>query len=182
MRITELCEKIFEKKNIVTVNELEKEQYTALTGMEISEEYLYILENYTGVYVKEEYGFKAIQQSPFAGEDGFDVFSDFIGLSGRDNFFKVYETYAEQLPQGVYPMAEIDGGNLLCVEAATGQIYVWLHDEPEGEDLFLAAESLRDLLERMEKMPKKETKGSGVIVESVRLSEELLAALRNYKK
>ena len=182
MRLAELCEKIFEEKNVVTISAGEITRYTELTGMEISEEYRFILENYTEVYVKEEYGFKAIQQSPFAGEDGFDVFSDFIGLSGRDNFFKVYETYTEQLPQGVYPMAEIDGGNLLCVEAATGQIYVWLHDEPEGEDLFLAAESLQNLLERMEKMPKQKTKDSGVIVEAMSLSEELLAALRNYKK
>ena len=92
------------------------------------------------------------------------------------------EDVVEKLYEGVYPMAEIDGGNLLCVEATTGKIYVWLHDEPEGEDLFLAATSLMDLLERMEKMPAQETKGSGIIVESVRVSEELLEALRNYKK
>ena len=182
MNIEDLCKKIFEKKNVVTINEQEIARYTELTGMEISQEYLYILKNYTGVYVKEEYGFKAIKPSPFAGTDGFEVFNLFIGLSGRDNFFKVYETYVEQLPKGVYPMAEIDGGNLLCVEAGTGKIYMWLHDEPEGEDLFLATTSLLDLLERMEKIPVQETTGSGVIVESVRLSDEILEALRKFKK
>lgn len=179
-KIKAILKRLFKEENIVLISKEIKEQYFKLTGMEVSELYQYILEHYSDVYINDGYGYKAIEKSPFAG-DGLDSFSDFIGLIGDCSVFSEYEVYREQLPQGYYPIAHIDGGNLLCMESKTGNIYTWLHDESESNCLFLAQESLEDfILNIVKDESDHDDNDSGIV--SFHFSDELWDAIKNYKE
>ena len=179
-QIIAILEDLFEDENKVYVSEEIKQRYYKLTGMKINKLYQYILEHYSDVFSNDGYGYKAIEKSPFSG-DGLDSFSDFIGLTGDRNVFSEYEAYREQLPEGFYPIAHIDGGNLLCMESKTGNIYTWLHDESESNCLFLAQKSLEDfILNIVKDESDHDDNDSGIV--SFHFSDELWDAIKNYKE
>lgn len=177
--IRSILKMIFEEENRVFIDDETKEKYYKLTGMKISELYLYILEHYSDVFINDEYGYKAIDKSPFAG-NGLDSFSDFIGLMGKCNVFSEYEVYRGQLLQGYYPIAHIDGGNLLCIESKTGNIYTWLHDEDERNCIYLAQNSLEDFILNISKEDSNHYHDDLGIV-GFHFSDELWDAIRKHK-
>lgn len=170
---------IFDKENVVIINKELKKRYYELTGMEISEIYQYILEHYSNIVLNENYGYNAIEKSPFAG-DGLDTFSDFIGLVGDSTVFTEYKVYKEQLPIGYYPIAHIDGGNLICINSNTGSIYTWLHDENEDNCLFLAQKNLEDFIKNIVKEDSNNIK-KDLGINNFHFSDELWNAIKNFK-
>lgn len=146
------CEEIFEIKNEKKISKEKLQKYEALTGMKISPEFLYILENYEGVMINEGYGFVSEQLSPFADAEGYETFNEFIGLNEKYDLIQIYEMYKEQLPCGIYPIAEMDGGNYICISKKE-DIYIWLHEHTEQDGLFLANTSIEKFILSIEKMP-----------------------------
>ena len=63
--------------------------------------------------------------------------------------------YKDQLPIGIFPIAEMDGGNYLCM-SNNNEVYTWLHDCVEGKDLFLASPSISKFILSIEKMPEED--------------------------
>lgn len=147
------CDEIFEGKNVNKINIQKLETYEKYINMKVSSELAYILSNFEGIMIKEEYGFISQQSSPFANEQGYEVIMDFIGLNTKPNLFSVHEMLKEQLPSGVYPIAEMDGGNYLCI-SNNGKVYIWLHEYDEHSSLFLANTSIEKFILSMVKMPK----------------------------
>ena len=150
------CEEIFENKNTQKINKVKLQEYENLTGIKVSPEHLYILENYEDVMINDGYGFVAQQRSPFSGTDGYETFIEFIGLNTRYDLIRTYEMLKEQLPDNIYPIAEMDGGNYICI-SKNEEIYIWLHEHLEQEGLFLANTSIEKFILSIEKMPEIET-------------------------
>ena len=150
-KFCEKLEEIFEEKNTQKINKKKLQEYEKLTGIKISTEHLYILENYEDVFINDDYGFVAKQLSPFASTDGYETFNVFIGFNTEYDLIQTYEMLKEQLPDNVYPIAEMDGGNYICI-SKNGEIYIWLHDHLEQDGLFMANTSLEKFVLSIEKM------------------------------
>lgn len=150
------CEAIFEFKNVKKINKERLQEYENLTGMKVSPEHLYILKNYEEVMINEGYGFVSKELSPFANEEGYEIVVEFIGLNEKYDLIRTYEMYKEQLPCGIYPIAEMDGGNYICI-SKKGDIYIWLHECIEQDGLFLANTSIEKFIFSIEKMPEENT-------------------------
>lgn len=148
------CAKLFESHNPKRINTKKLDTYENLIGFKICPELIYILENYERVMLKEGYGFVPEQPSPFSN-NGYETFTEFIGLNTKYNLITTYEMYKEQLPLGIFPIAEMDGGNYLCI-SKNNEIYVWLHDCIEEKDLFLANSNINKFILSIEKMPEED--------------------------
>lgn len=151
-KFVEKCAKIFESRNVKKIDLEKLNMYKKLIGFKIVPELIYIFENYEGVMLKEGYGFVPKEPSPLTNEKGYETFIEFIGLDTKYNLFTIYEMYKQQLPLGIFPIAEMDGGNYLCI-SDNGYIYIWLHDCIENESLFLANTSISKFILSVEKMP-----------------------------
>lgn len=151
-KFIEKCNEIFEEKKIKKVNNEKLEKYKKLTKLKFSPELMYILENYEGVMLKEGYGFVSKQLSPFADENGYETFIAFMGVDTSYNLMDTYQMYKEQLPLGVYPIAEMDGGNYICL-SENEKVYIWLHDCVEQEGIFLANVNIKQFVLSIEKIP-----------------------------
>lgn len=146
------CEEIFETKIPTVIDKQKLEKYENLIGFSLSPEYLHILENYEGVMLNEGYGFVPKQSSPVANADGYETFNEFVGFDSRYDLFTMYEMYKEQLPLGAVPIAEMEGGDYICL-SKDEKIYIWLHEYVEQEGLILANISLEQFILSIEKMP-----------------------------
>lgn len=175
----EKCREIFEREQEIQDIKTELKRLQEYFDFEVSTEYQYILERYTGVYIRENYGFKSLEKTPLTDEDGFDSVCLFFPLKDRNNIFAIYEMYKQQLPVNLIPIGELDGGNLLCLDRVTNGIYIWIHDE-EGENTHLAQKNMYDFILSFRETEYKENADLGIV--KAEFSPEFLEALRNYKK
>lgn len=173
------CNEIFEREREIQDIEPELEQLQEYFDLEVPAEYQYILERHTGIYIREDYGFKSLEKTPLTDENGFDTMSFFFPLKDRNSIFAVYEMYKQQLPVGLIPVGELDGGNLLCLNRVTNGIYVWIHDE-EGRNTHLAQSSMYDFILSFRKTEHEKNADLGIV--KAEFSPGFLEALRNYKK
>lgn len=57
----------------------------------------------------------------------------FFGFSEKEyeDLFQNYETYLGRMPENLFPIGSIDGGDILCMDKDTGEIYYWFHEEDD---------------------------------------------------
>lgn len=175
------CDEIFECQQERQDIKAELQRFREYFELEASAEYQYILERYAGIYIREEYGYRALERTPLADESGFESMPCFFPLKGRYNVFDKYGMYRQQLPENFIPIGELDGGNLLCMDRVTEGIYIWIHDEEE-KDAWLAQKNLNDLILSFEKTEHKETVDAGRGIVKATFAPGFLEDLRNYKK
>lgn len=173
------CEEIFEKRCEIKCIREKIERMQVCFELEISTEYQYILESYAGVYIRENYVFMALEKNPIVDKNGFNRVSFFSPFEGRNNIFELYEMYKTQLPIELIPIAEMDGGNLLCLSRITKGIYIWIHDK-NGKNIYLVQKNISDFIFSFEKMIYKEDIDLGIV--ETKFSPSFLNALKNYKK
>ncbi len=173
------CNVLFENncKKEKIVEELIKIQHSF--EIEISEEYKYILENYAGICLKDNYGFKSLERTPLTDKKGYDSMMLFFPVTGKNNICEMYEVYKQQLPYNLIPIGELDGGNLLCINRLNYAIYIWIHDDIK-EGVYLAQNSIVELIESFELLESTENLDLGIV--ETRFSASFLDALKNYKK
>ncbi len=55
----------------------------------------------------------------------------FFGFSENkyQDFFQNYNAYFNRMPPEIFPIASVDGGDLLCMDKDNGSIYYWFHEE-----------------------------------------------------
>ena len=178
-RYVKKCEEIFEGKAIWHNIENDLKTLQGYFDIQIVLEYQYILENYAGAYVREDYGFRSLEKTPLTDKRGFDTVISFFALQGRNNIFEKYEMYKQQLPIELMPIGDIDGGNLLCMNRRNGYLYCWVHDE-DANNIHLVHRSFSDLIESFQGIGYETDANLGIV--ETRLSLDLLDALKNYKK
>jgi len=172
------CNQIFEKQRKFQYSEREINKFQEYFKITIWEGYKYILQNYSGEYLRDDYEFKCIERTPLSDEDGYDGISFFFPLDGENSVYEIEKMYREQLPIGFIPIGDVDGGNLLCFNKATGGIFMYLHDQPDT-NIYIVNNNMYDFIDSIEKhVIKVDTSG---IVET-NFSEELLKAMREYKE
>ncbi|MBY0595220.1 SMI1/KNR4 family protein [Bacillus bingmayongensis] len=99
-----------------------------------------------------------------------------FGLGDDANSFaKNIEFYHETLPAIIFPIADLPGGDLVCMDKESNKIYFWFH-EMEDENIFLVAENFQEFImsfqhEQVERANLDDIK--------LNLSSELDSALRN---
>lgn len=57
----------------------------------------------------------------------------FFGISEDQNLSlsENYETYAERMPEELFPIASVDGGDLLCMNKNSEEVFYWFHEEDD---------------------------------------------------
>lgn len=55
----------------------------------------------------------------------------FFGFSDDKlkDFTETYKSYLTRMPEEMIPLGAIDGGDLLCLNNETGEVYYWFHEE-----------------------------------------------------
>lgn len=154
MKIQNKCNEIFEEKKFIAISKDRIAEYKKKTKFSLNDDMIYVIENYGGVFIKEDYGFIGQKRSPFADENGYEAISFFFDFDG---LLSAYETYKTQLPKGYLPIAEGDGGNLICINRR-GHVYIWLHDEDDGNCLFLANKKFADFILSIKEIPSSDKK------------------------
>lgn len=182
----EKCEEVFIKKNSQLITEEKMQEVQAFIGYVVSEEYAYILKNYSGTFLKDDYELYSKYKSPMADENGEEPFMYFLGIEGRDSLFDTYEMYKDQLPDEYYPIALADGGNLICTTNSSPDIYMWIHDDEEDtmHKIFDSIEQMISMIKRNEcrKETSRDLQEIGIIEANLDFSEEVLAVLNRIKK
>lgn len=173
------CNDIFERECAIQDIKTELKRFQEYFDFEIPTEYQYILEKYSGIYIRENYGFKALEKTPLTDKNGFDAVLFFFPLKGRNNIFAKYEMYKQQLPIDLLPIGELDGGNLLCLNRVTNGIYVWIHDE-EGKNTHLVQNNISDFIYSFKQLACETDDDLGIV--ETKFSASFLEALRSYKK
>ncbi|MBE5894155.1 MAG: SMI1/KNR4 family protein [Lachnospiraceae bacterium] len=173
------CKEIFEDKYEYELTEIKRKEYSEYFNFEMSEEYEYILENYAGKYIRDNFGFYSLEKTPLTDREGENKVSYFFPLEGKENIFSIYETYKSQLPLDFIPIGEMDGGNLLCVNKKNKSINIWIHDEL-NKNTYLVSENFESFIMSFKELVINRDINLGVV--ETRFSPQFLEAMRNYKK
>lgn len=128
--------------------------FQEVNSFELPEEYKYFLEHYGECNFEKDAIFKPSVRTPFDNSQGFQELSFFYGIGTEYSIYKMSETYCQRVPQGFVPIAELPGGNQLCIDLNSdssnfGKIYLWDHEnECDGglDNTYLVANSFSDFI------------------------------------
>jgi len=111
------------------------------------ENYIFYLQFFGNDYVKDNYVFTPIIELPKHIRDShFDISAIFGLYDGVNNLEIELKTKREFLPVNLFPIADFGGGDLVCMDKENYKIYLWFHEENEGEDVCLVAENFEDFI------------------------------------
>ena len=90
---------------------------------------------------------------------GFQDISFFYGVGTEYDVSRMLKIYIHRIPENYIPIAELPGGNQLCIDANSnspdyGRIYLWDHEnECDGgfENVYQVANSFSDFIASFEK-------------------------------
>lgn len=56
-----------------------------------------------------------------------------LGISDNEyrDIFSVFNTFEGRMPDELFPIGKIDGGDLLCINKTNDSIYYWFHEEDD---------------------------------------------------
>lgn len=173
------CKEIFEEKCEYKLTDIKRMEYVKKFNIEISEEYQYILENYAGKYIRDNFGFNSLEKTPLTDKNGKNRMAYFFPLEGKENVYAVYEMYKSQLLLDFLPLGELDGGNLLCMSKKNKSIYIWIHDAL-NKNAYLVCENFESFIMSFKELRINHDSNLGVV--EARFSPKFLEAMKNYKK
>lgn len=106
----------------------------------------------------------------------------FYGLEQNDyDIREAIKTYNEQLPEQIIPIADADGGDLICLDVSEinqGKIYFWDHELRDREqDLFLIADTFTEFIEGLF-VVEDDDEDSDIEDINIQLSDDLLKMLK----
>lgn len=103
---------------------------------ELPSDYSEFLEEYGGCFIKDNRMYQPIEETPLTPKDGFESIGFFYGITNDTyNIESIIESYKGLLGNTIMPIADADGGDLVCIGLkgkCRGKIYYWYH---EGEKL-----------------------------------------------
>lgn len=124
-------------------------------NINFSETYKYFLLNYASCFIKDTYYFKSLENNPLTPTDGFESVGIFFGKDLLDEI----ELYGKEMNNQYIPIAESDGGDMLCIgigETIKDKVYFWSHDDENkfGKRFFLVANSFEQFIMSFEEKKK----------------------------
>lgn len=152
-------------------------------NLSFSEGYEYYLKNYGNNYIKDGYYFipstsleKETKQRDFSLNGIFGLYDN------TNNLEKNILANIDNIKPNLFPIADRPGGNLVCMDKITGEIYFWFYDMSEDNDTFLVANSFDDFIDGFNFI-KKEINTDGI---KITVNSKFDAAMRKtaekYKK
>ncbi|EOP59975.1 SMI1/KNR4 family protein [Bacillus cereus] len=124
-------------------------------GVDLPLDYKEFLLEYGGCFIKDNRMYKAIEVNPVTPEDGFDSIGGFYGITNDAyEIESIIQTYKDILGSSVMPIADADGGDLICIglkDKYRGKIYYWYHEgetinEDGKEYYYLIANSFEEFI------------------------------------
>ncbi|WP_025122862.1 MULTISPECIES: SMI1/KNR4 family protein [unclassified Serratia (in: enterobacteria)] len=116
-----------------------------------SEDYLSLLKKYNGGVFFENGAKYSINNSiPNISLGYIDVIF-LYGLSDDDNglLYRI-SMYSSNIPSGYYPLGESSGGDQVCINIKTGEIYFWWHEAPtDPESLYFLSKNIESFIDRL---------------------------------
>jgi len=153
-------------KDIKTrISEFEREH-----NLRLPDDYKYFLENYGECNFEIDAVYKPTEKTPFVNSQGFQEISFFYGLGTENDLYKILEVYSQRIPTGYIPIADLPGGNLLCIDSNPnssnyGKIYLWDHEnECDGklDNMYLVANSFSNFISSFEAEKKMDSEDDGI--------------------
>lgn len=122
-----------------------------LFGQSLPNDYKWFISKYGEGFISGQFGFKAIEDIPWASKDGLCEITYFYSgrFSNPDGIFSIKKRYTDQIDDQLLPIAESPGGNQVCLSFRPedlGSILFWDHEAPIGEGLYLVAGSFKDFI------------------------------------
>ena len=127
-------------------------------------DYKEFLLEYGGSFIKEDIMYQPIESTPVTPKDGFDSINCFYGFTNNNNDIEeAIKTYHEILGTDVMPIADADGGDLICLglkEDYRDRVYYWYHEEQlvkddGAEHLYLIANTFKEFIFKFKKHVRK---------------------------
>ena len=161
------------KKNIEQINAF----FTAY-NISSGEDYVYFLENHGNDYIKDGYVFRCKNVDDIEYET--DMFFGLEETTG--NIVEELRRYEQIIPSEVFPIADMPGGDLVCMHKKSGKVFFWFHEE-NGDNLKVIADSFMDFIMGFEKKTQKErsTKPTDFSI-NPELDKLLREAAKKYQK
>lgn len=124
-------------------------------GVNLPSDYKDFLNECGACLIKDDRMYQPIEITPVTPKDGFDSVGVFYGIAdGTYDVISAIKIYMDILGSNVMPIADADGGDLICMGLKgkyKGKIYFWYHEEEvSNEDgteyLYLIANSFKEFL------------------------------------
>lgn len=126
-----------------------------LYGVDLPLNYKEFLLEYGGCFIKDNRMYQPIEVNPVTPKDGFDSIGGFYGItSDAYDIESIIQTYKGILGSLVMPIADADGGDLICIglkDKYREKIYYWYHegkttDEDGKEYFYLIANTFEEFI------------------------------------
>lgn len=114
-----------------------------------TDEYFIFLKEHGNDYLVENYAYKVTNNQSIIKEEYLDIFG-FYGLNqGNDNIYDKITYFRDILNDKYIPIADVSGGDLICMAKDTAAIYLWRHESSNSEMIKLV-DSFKDFVEAIE--------------------------------
>lgn len=171
-------EKVWDEVDIKTL----EEKY----NLKLPQDYAFYLKQYGNDYIREDFQFipsielpETIKQTQFEIDSMYGLNNDENSLDEKIN------SYQDILPDDLFPIADLPGGDLICIGKngdKHNKIYIWFH-EIEGDNTFLVSDSFEIFIDNFKRIKvEKNTLGNVKINLSDKLNDFLNAASQNRDK
>ena len=145
--------------------------------MKFPHDFAFYLQHYGNDYIRENYRFvpsielpKKIKQTQFEIDSIYGLNNDENKIDDKINFYK------DILPVGLFPIADLAGGDLVCMGMKANKqnnIYIWFH-EMDGKNTFMVANSFKNFVENFKSI---KTEKSNLNNVKLNMSDKLNAIL-----
>lgn len=131
------------------------ETIEGIYGVDLPVDYKGFLLEHGGCFIKDNIMYQPIEVTPVTPVDGFDSVGGFYGITNDAyDIESAIQTHKDILGSFVMPIADADGGDLICVglkDEYRGKIYYWYHegetiDEDGNEYFYLIANSFEEFI------------------------------------
>lgn len=145
-------------------------------------DFAFYLQHYGNDYIKEDYRFipsielpQKIKQIQFEIDSIYGLNNDENKIDDKIKFYK------DILPIGLFPIADLAGGDLICMAMKgdnQNNIYIWFH-EMDGENTFMVSNSFENFVENFKSIKIEKSNLDNV---KLNMSDKLNALLKNASK
>ncbi|RPF54153.1 SMI1/KNR4 family protein [Aquisalibacillus elongatus] len=150
--------------------------------IKLPKDYSFYLQHYGNAYIREGYCFipskdlsNNTKQAQFEIDSIYGLYNDENNIEDKINFYK------ELLPENLIPIADLPGGELVCIgtkDDKLNKIYFWFH-EMDGENVYLVSDSFESFIMNFKKVDVEKNNLENV---NLNISDKLNTFLNNASK
>ncbi len=147
-----------------------------------SDDYLFYLSNYKTNYINDEYKYHNEKLNLEKIKD-FEIDS-LYGLLNNENYLEnKIQYYKNIIPDFLFPIGELAGGDLICMDKTCGKVYLWIHDDENEKNYYMLNEGFFDFIDNIIHIPKSVADDNlGIIESKVFISDKLDKFLKEGSK